>query len=42
LANLIDAAEDQEDVLAEQLRQVVPVQIAARTHTPGKCIEVFC
>lgn len=40
LARLIDAGEGAEEhMLEEQLRHVQPVQIAARTHMPGKCIE---
>lgn len=39
LATLIDANEEEEEVLANAMSAIVPVQIAARTHTPGRCIE---
>ena len=40
LAKLLDMQDDAgEDMLASQLGLVKPVQIAARTHMPGKCIE---
>lgn len=40
LAKLIDADEAAgEEELEAQLRLVKPVQVAARTHVPGQCIE---